>query len=63
MCLQWTRVLYSLVIILSNPPISQFNSPCNKLMSVWSMFVYNIYSVIRPVFYQATGEKNVNKPV
>ena len=34
MCIQWKRVLYS------NPPISQFNSLCNKFTSIWSMFVY-----------------------
>jgi len=45
MCLQWTRVLYSVVITRqSNPPISQFNSPCNEFTSVWSMFVYNTLS-------------------
>jgi len=43
MCIQWTRVLYYVVITRkSNPPISQFNSPCNEFTSVWSMFVYNI---------------------
>ena len=42
MCIQWTRVLYSVVITRqSNPPISKFNSLCNKLTSFWSMFVYN----------------------
>jgi len=42
MCVQWTRVLYSVVITgQSNPPISQFNSTCNGFMSVWSMFVYS----------------------
>ena len=42
MCLQWTCVLYSIVITRqSNPPISQFNSLCNEFTSVWSMFVYN----------------------
>jgi len=44
MCLQWTRVPYSVVITWqSNPPISKFNSPCNEFTSVWSMFVYNSY--------------------
>jgi len=44
MCLQWTRVLYSVVITgHSNPPISQFNSPCKEFMSDWSMFVYNTH--------------------
>ena len=39
MCIQWARVLYSVVITWhSNPPISQFNSPCNEFTSVWSMF-------------------------
>ena len=39
--IQWTRVLYSVVIThQSNPPISQFNSPCTEFTSVWSMFVY-----------------------
>ena len=42
MCIQWTRVLYSVVITRqSNPPISQFNSLCNEFTSVWSMCVYN----------------------
>jgi len=42
MCIQWTRVLYSGVLTRqSNPSITQFNSPCNKPMSVWSMFVYS----------------------
>ena len=42
MCIQWARVLYSVVITQqSNPPISQFNSPCNEFTSFWSMFVYN----------------------
>jgi len=42
MCIQWTRVLYSVVLTgQSNPPISQFNTPCNEFTSVWSMFVYN----------------------
>ena len=41
-CIQWTRVLYSVVITQqSNPPISQFNRPCYECTSVWSMFVYN----------------------
>ena len=42
MYIQWTRVLYSVVLTRqSNPPISHFNSPCNEFKSVWSMFVYN----------------------
>ena len=53
MCLQWTRVLYSIVIPQqSNPPISQFNSPNNEFTSGWSMFVYNKY-----------GEKNTHKTI
>ena len=41
-CIQWTRVLYSVVITRqSNAPISQFNSPCNVFTSLRSMFVYN----------------------
>ena len=40
---QWTCVLYHVVITWqSNPPISQFNSPCNEFTSVWSLCVYNI---------------------
>jgi len=27
--------------VLSDSPISQFNSPCNEFTSQWSMFVYN----------------------
>jgi len=39
MCIQWTRVIYSDVITRqSNPPNSQFNSPCNEFTSDWSMF-------------------------
>ena len=42
MCIQWTCVLYSVVITWqSYRPISQFNSPCTEFKSVWSMFVYN----------------------
>ena len=42
MCIQWTWVLYSVVITWqSNPPIPQFNSPCNEFTSLWSMLVYN----------------------
>jgi len=41
MCIQWTQVLYSVVITQqSNPPISQFNRWCNDFTSVLSMFVY-----------------------
>ena len=43
MYIQWIRVLNSIVITQqSNPPISQFNNPCNEFMSVWSMFPCNI---------------------
>ena len=46
MCIQWTLVLYAVVITWqSNLPISQFNSLCNKCMSVWSMFPCNISAV------------------
>ena len=42
MCIQWTRVIFSVVITWqTNPPIPQFNNPCNEFMSVWSMFVYS----------------------
>ena len=42
MCIQWTCVIYSVVITWqSNPPISKFNSRCHDFMSVWSTFVYN----------------------
>ena len=45
MCIQWTHVLYSVVITRqSNSPISQFNSLCNEFTSVWTMFVYNTLS-------------------
>ena len=40
MYIQWTRVLFSVVITQqSNPSISQFNSLCNEFTSFWSMFV------------------------
>jgi len=33
--------LHSVVITCqSNPPISQFISPCNEFTSVWSMFIH-----------------------
>ena len=35
MCLQWSRVLYHVII-------SQFNSPCNEFTSAWPMCVNNI---------------------
>jgi len=56
MCIQWTRVLYSVVITRqSNPPISQFNSLCNELTSVWSMFVYNSrYDMIQNIITNIT---------
>jgi len=42
MCIQWTRVLYSVVITRPPyPPISQFSRPCNEFTSVWSMFPCN----------------------
>ena len=48
MCIQWTRVLYSVVITRqSNPPISQFNSPCNEFTSFWSMF----YTIFKRKYY------------
>ena len=51
MCIQWTRVLYSVVIIWQfNPPISQFSSPYNEFMSVWSMFVYNTKTIIVQIY-------------
>ena len=46
-CIQWTCVLYSIVITLhSNPPISQFNSPCNEFMSVCQC----LYTILLFVF-------------
>ena len=42
MCIQWTCVLYSVVITLqSNPPISEVSRTCNEFTSVWSMFPCN----------------------
>jgi len=42
MFIQWTRVIYSVVISQqSNPPITQFSRQCNEFTSVWSMFSYN----------------------
>ena len=41
-CIYHGHVFFTLVITLqSNPPISQFISPCNEFTSVWSMCVYN----------------------
>ena len=38
MCIQWTCVLYSVVITgQCNPPISKYSNPCNEFKSVWSM--------------------------
>ena len=45
MCIQWTRGLYSVVVTRqSNPPISQFNRPCNEFTIGWPMFVYNTHT-------------------
>jgi len=42
MCIQWTRVLYSVVLTRqSNPPISQFSRRSNGFTSVWSIFPCN----------------------
>ena len=47
MYILWTRALYSAVITRqSNPPLSQFNSLCNKFKSFWAMFLYNSRSKI-----------------
>ena len=54
MCLQWTRVLYSVVITTqSNPTISQYNSLCNEYTSLWSMFAYHImvYTIHAVIIY------------
>ena len=42
-CVYIGHGLYTAVVITrqSNPPISQFNRPCNEFTSFWSMFVYN----------------------
>jgi len=48
MCIQWTCVLYSVVITRqSNPPISQFRRPCNEFTSVWPVFTYNTHTNIQ----------------
>ena len=59
MCIQWTRVLYSVVITwYANPLISQFNRPCNEFTSVWSMFPYNAkMNEYIDVWYVQTGSK------
>ena len=58
MYIQWTRVLYSVVITgQSNRSISQFNSLCNEVMSVWSMFVYNITGQMS--MYYCFGSNNI----
>ena len=45
MCIQWTRVLYSVVITWqSNSTISQFNSPCND-SRVSGQCLYTIYVI------------------
>jgi len=45
-CIQWTRVIYSVVITWqSNPPISQFNRPCREFTCVWSMFSRNTRTI------------------
>ena len=46
-CIQWTCVIYSVVITWqSSPPISQFNSPRNEFTSVWSMFVLVYHTIV-----------------
>ena len=45
MYIQWTRVIYSVVITWqSNPHILQFNSPCNKFTSFCSS-LYTLHEV------------------
>ena len=59
MCIQWTRVLITLLYQTrqSNPPISQFNSQCNEFTSFWSKFVYNSISTL------VSKQKNKNRTV
>jgi len=46
MCIQWTRVLYSVVITWqSKSPISQFNSLCNDFTTVWLYNVICLYTM------------------
>jgi len=40
---QGTGVESVVITRQSNPPISQFDSPCNEFTSFWSMFVYNSF--------------------
>ena len=48
--MQWTRVLYSVVITRQyNPPISQFNSLCNQ-SRVSCQCVYTIYTMAGKLF-------------
>ena len=50
MCIQWTRVLYSVVLTRqSNPPISQFNRLYNEFTSVWSILPY--YTYLKHIFF------------
>jgi len=58
MCIQWTHVLYSVVITWhSNPTVSQFISTYNEFTSVWSMLVYNSLFIIQ--FF--TNNTNLNR--
>jgi len=40
-CVYNGQVFYVVITRQSNLSISQFNSPCNEFISVWSIFVYN----------------------
>ena len=46
-CVYSGHVFSNVITWQYNPPISQFNSPCNEFASVRSIFVYTIYPVSR----------------
>jgi len=63
MSIQWTRVLYSIVITRQSiPPISQFNSLCNELTSFWSMFVYNMVDKGKSTYAQNECRISFKRP-
>jgi len=65
MCIQWTCVLYSVVITRqSNPSISQFNSPRNEFMSIGLMYYiqYHMLSIL-PVIIPLSSLHNTGQDI
>jgi len=52
MCIQWTSVLYSVVLTRQyNPSISQFNSPCNEFTSGQCFYTIPLEEYLSPAIF------------